>query len=411
MNPAVIALFAAVSGCTPARSGPPAEAARTREKVLHSFGDGTDGVLPHGILLDVNGTLYGTTSEGGASDAGTLFALDPDTGKETLLHSFDYTDGGYPDGGLIDVKGMLYGTTYFGGSGGCGTGCGTVFAFDPGTGAEQVLHSFGVGTDGEYPDAGLVAVNGMLYGTTRQGGTGLNGSGRGTVFAIDRKTGAETVLYSFCSQGGQYCTDGALPQGDLIDVNGILYGTTTSGGANCEADGGCGTLFSLDPESGAETVVYSFCRWSAHGACTDGWGPFSGLVNVQGKLYGTTVSGGSKGGWGTVYSFDTITGKERVLHSFSDANGAYPYAGVIDASGMLYGTTPFGGRNGGGTVYSVDPNSGATRVVYSFPSCNLPPCPNGSEPLAGVIAVNDMLYGTTLDGGTANLGTAFRVRP
>src|SRR5438105_4995410 len=92
-----------------------------------------------------------------------------------------------------------------GGSTGCSGGCGTVFSLDPNTGAETVLHPFG-STDGAYPMAGLIAVNGMLYGTTLAcWGTGCGGVGCGTVFSIDPSTGAETVLYSF---GG---TDGASP--------------------------------------------------------------------------------------------------------------------------------------------------------------------------------------------------------
>jgi len=61
----------------------------------------------------------------------------------------------------------LYGTTEFGGT----YDNGTVFSVNPNTGAETVLHSFGSGADGEYPIASLIDVKGTLYGTTEEGGT------------------------------------------------------------------------------------------------------------------------------------------------------------------------------------------------------------------------------------------------
>jgi uncharacterized repeat protein (TIGR03803 family) len=118
-----------------------------------------------------------------------------------------------------------------------------VFSLDPSTGAETVLHSFGSGTDGQTPLAGLLAVDGKLYGTTWLGGD----FGGGTVFALDLETGAETLAYSFCSQAN--CADGGNPEASLIDVDGTLYGTTPTGGvgAHCHS-GGCGTVFMLKNE-------------------------------------------------------------------------------------------------------------------------------------------------------------------
>jgi uncharacterized repeat protein (TIGR03803 family) len=94
-----------------------------------------------------------------------------------------------------------------------------------------VLHSFGSGTDGSEPEAGLIDVNGTLYGTTHTGGS----YGGGTVFALDPSSGAETVLYSFCSGT---CDNG--PHTGLTAVNGTLYGTTYQGGTKS-----AGTVFAL----------------------------------------------------------------------------------------------------------------------------------------------------------------------
>jgi uncharacterized repeat protein (TIGR03803 family) len=201
-----------------------------KEKVLYSFRGGTDGAFPAAGLSDVKGTLYGTTNGGGASSTnyycssafgcGTVFSITP-SGKEKVLHSFgNGTDGIEPQGGLVEVRGTLYGVTSAGGT--CGrAGCGTVFTITP-SGKEKVLFSFN-GSDGSGPTATVLNANGTLYGTTNSGGA----HGLGTVFSITL-SGYETALYSF--GGGEQ--DGAYPYSGLSYVNGTLYGTTSIGAAH-----------------------------------------------------------------------------------------------------------------------------------------------------------------------------------
>jgi uncharacterized repeat protein (TIGR03803 family) len=169
------------------------------------------------------------------ADGGTIFSLDLRTGTETVVHSFcaqsKCDDGAIPIANLINVNGTLYGTTAYGGA----DNNGTVFAFNPDTDTERVLYSF-CSPEQEGPSepfAGLIDVDGILYGTTV--GSGCGGEGNGAVFSIDPKTGAESVIYYFT--GG---TDGQGPFAALIDVNGVLYGTTGSGGTYGE-----GTVFAL----------------------------------------------------------------------------------------------------------------------------------------------------------------------
>jgi hypothetical protein len=115
----------------------------------------------------------------------------------------------------------------------------------------------------------------------------------------------ETVLYSFCAQAG--CTDGAFPfyAGVIRDASGNLYGTTNNGGANCQANGGCGTVFELTPPAKGktewtETVLYSFCARGGT-SCTDGEVPTGSLLrDALGHLYSTTDAGGAHGA-GTVF--------------------------------------------------------------------------------------------------------------
>lgn len=149
-------------------------------------------------LVPVDGVLYGTTLAGGGGrctygqfyvGCGTVFKITT-SGVETVVHSFaGGSDGNNPEAGLIDVDGTLYGTTDIGGGTGCITaysiGCGTVFKVTS-DGKERIVHNFtGPPADGKYPYAGLLEVDGTLYGTTSGGGRGCAGPGCGTVFSIE----------------------------------------------------------------------------------------------------------------------------------------------------------------------------------------------------------------------------------
>ncbi len=291
--------------------------ATDHEKVLHNLGD--DGAEPTGsLLMDAAGNFYGTASSGGIHNGGTVFKLTPRDGggfRSQVLYSFGNgtgTDGAFPNGSLImDGAGNLYGTTAGGGiHPGCeNEGCGTVFELSPNGSAgwtEQVLHSFGGGTDGARPFAGLIMDGaGNLYGTTFEGGihqTCSQNTSCGTVFELSPREGGgwtERVLHSF-GEG----FDGTNPDaGLLIDAAGNLYGTTVWGGiVVCEPYFDCGTAFELSPREG--------------------------------------------GGW-----------TEKVLHSFgSGYDGINPEGALImDGAGNLYGTTWLGGVNQAGTVFEITP--------------------------------------------------------
>ena len=364
-------------------------------KVLYSFKGGADGEYPWAGLVNVKGTLYGTTEKGGANNDGTVFRITT-SGKKTVLHSFGGSgDGEYPWAGLINVNGTLYGTTFGGGaySSSCSSeycGYGTVFSITL-SGTETVLYSFKGSRAGEGPYAGLIDVKGTLYGTTLFGG----GNNEGTVFSVT-PSGTETVLHRFGGSG-----DGADPYASLIDVKGTLYGTTYAGGANgCRYGRGCGTVFSISPR-GKETVLHSF------GGSGDGEYPWAGLINVNGTLYGTTTMGPhhrSARCCGTVFS-GTPSGTETVLYRFKGSHhgdGDYPQAILLNVNGTLYGTTYAGGN--GGTLFSVT-MGGKEKVLHNFGGSG-----DGGDPAAGLIDVKGMLYGTTVFGGTGG-GTVFSLTP
>ncbi|MGC9993579.1 MAG: choice-of-anchor tandem repeat GloVer-containing protein [Candidatus Cybelea sp.] len=303
-----------------------------------------------------------------------------------VLYSFSgcrASDGAGPDAGLTDVNDTLYGTTYGGGANCHRDGWGTVYSIST-DGDEKVLHTFRRDSAGNQPVAGLTNVNGILYGVTAHGRGKHN---YGTVYSIST-TGKDKFLFSFDR------SDGDDPQGSLTAVNGRLYGTTLDGGSANQ-----GTVFSMTMDGKSQTILHSFTGGS------DGTSPTSGLINVNGTLYGTTYSGGGtgcdiQGGCGTVYRIST-SGKERVIHRFGGSDGADPRAGLIEVNGTLYGTTLGGGNTscGCGTVYRIS-TSGKERVIYSFGYGS-----GGANP-GPLLNVNGTLYGTTNFGGSGcgNLG-------
>jgi uncharacterized repeat protein (TIGR03803 family) len=337
-----------------------------REKALFSFDaeDGyPEGNLTEmkGMLYGAASGLNGFGGLVFSFDPGTK-AMTPIYG---FCGQANCADGAYPVSVLTTAKGILYGTTLGGGQTGCGgLGCGTVFSVDPGTHAERVLHAFcseGNCADGRWPGAGLIEVNGLLYGTATYGAVPgcVEQIGCGVVFSLNRRTGAEKVLHAFCSEAN--CADGATPRSGLVAVNGLLYGTTAYGGASGCQSLGCGTAFSIDPKTGVEKVLYDFC---SQPDCADGAVPQASLIEVDGTLYGTTTEGGGTGchggGCGTVFALDPSTGAETVLYAFGDApDGQFPN-GLIEVNGTLYGTTIFGGAGGYGTVFALEPQKAVT---------------------------------------------------
>jgi len=297
------------------------------------------------------------------------------------LYSFKgNADGAQPYGGVILGNGALYGTTYFGGANQCsgtdGTfGCGTVFELAPvagGSWTKLTLHSFN-GGDGSQPRADLVfATTGALYGTTVNGGSGDHG---GTVFELAPPSTAgttwtETVLYSF---PGGHSLQGAPWGAVVIGPSGSLYSTTSGGyGLNY------GTVFKLSPPAApgdvwTEVTLVAFLGQAGN----PGTNPGAGVVFASGSLYGTTYLSGI-GGYGTVYELAPPASKdgtwtETTIHSFTGPpnDGAGSLAALTAGpGGVLYGTTVFGGS---GTACSFS-GPGCGTVFQLTP----PTTPGGS---------------------------------
>jgi uncharacterized repeat protein (TIGR03803 family) len=322
------------------------------QQVVYRFKGGRDGARPMAKLLNVYGTLYGTTSRGGTGCAtlgcGTVFSVSTNGKKKVIYRFRGGSDGATPVANLLYARGVFYGTTEFGGGNDCGstsTGCGTVFSVDT-SGNEQVLHRFTGGSDGGHPVAGLVELNKTLYGTTSSGGTGY-----GTVFAITPQ-GALKTVHRF-----QDSPDGAYPMAPLTPVVNSLYGTTSAGGGY-----GKGTIFRIS-KMGVESVLYSFNTSSSHGDGDDVDFP---LTYFQGNFYVASQRGGEGKCFdecGILYSV-SLDGKAQILHEFDGGtDGCYPSSGLVALNETLYGVTTLGGSGDkgcrdvgpGGTVYSYTP--------------------------------------------------------
>jgi uncharacterized repeat protein (TIGR03803 family) len=388
----------------------PNEASRsagsTVYKTLYSFKAASDGFHPTTALVPLHDVFYGTTTSGGYAGSGpcdgcgTVYSITT-SGTETVVYKFPGPPGGRgPEGNVIAAGGALYGTTFYGGDARAPRrcmpiekGCGVVFSIDR-NGTESILHAFRGGDDGENPAGGVVRgtfparsgfygttatsslqgvfgtvfivtadreetlhrfagppndgefpvgspaiIEDKLYGETATGGA----HNLGAIFEVTVKRGeppAEKLLWSFSGQ------DGSDPAGGLTEINGALYGVTSTGGPH-----NFGVLFAVTPHNSYH-LIHAF-RGRLHG---DGADPQSPPIFVNGTtLYGTTYRGGTNGR-GTVYAIDQH-GNETVLHSFGPApDGVHPRASLLWSNGTLYGTTAEGGAGDAvGTVFALTP--------------------------------------------------------
>lgn len=355
-------------------------------KPLYSFKGNPDGQNPYAGMIALKGTLYGTTELGGKYDFGVLFKVST-SGAEHVIHTFgnpSNTDGSDPYGTLIVLNGTLYGTTYYGGR--APADYGTVYKAST-AGVEHIVCSF-TSSQGEFPYASVVALNGTFYGATHQGGT----SNYGTVYSCTT-SGKVRVLHSF-----KLSPDGAYPYAPPAALGGMLYGTTYQGGTK-DSTYGYGIVYTVT-KSGAEHVLHKFMGYPNDGAY-----PYAGLLALRGNLYGTTAGGGASNS-GTVYKVSP-SGAEHIIYSFKGgSDGEGPFAGVIAVNGTLYGTTSAGGAYNQGTIYKVSP-FGKEQVLYSFTGT----APDGSDPVGRLVDLNGELYGTAFYGGKYGDGIVFKIAP
>jgi uncharacterized repeat protein (TIGR03803 family) len=315
------------------------------ETTLHSFSGGqNDGDEPvAGLFLDPAGNLYGTTAHGGigscSDGCGTIFKLNT-ANKITLLHRFTGgSDGGVPAARLVSVNGGLYGSALSGGT----ANLGVVFKTSK-TGAFETLYQFLGTTDGADPQDIVRDSTGNLYGASAD-----------SVYEVDQN-GQFSLLHFFPGDGSDVA-NGISPVGRITrDVNGNIHGTTEFGGSTkCKPlsnidPPGCGVVYRLDT-AGNETILHSFFSGMGGGF------PQAGLLDVQGVLYGTTELGGDPAcDCGVLFQIGK-TGHYTVLHRFTGTpDGAQPSGELtLGEDGSIYGTTFSGGETGFGAIFKYTP--------------------------------------------------------
>jgi len=284
-------------------------ATSTYTKLVDFNGTG-NGFSPRGSLIQAsNGKLYGLTTGGGLHNAGVIFEYDP--GTSIFVNRFDFDpvpDGLSPQGTLLQASnGKLYGMTYQGGS----SNNGVLFEYDLNTSTFNNKINFDGPLLGANPQGALIQTStGTLYGMTASGGS----AGTGTVFKFSAATGICTKLADLTGPNG------STPYGSLFEgANGKLYGLTSAGGTNL-----VGVIFEFDTAAVTLTVRYSFLGGiggnSAQGSLVQG---------PKGKLFGTTVNGGSATEEGEIFEYIPATFSFKGKQILTAATGNYPYGDLL----------------------------------------------------------------------------------
>lgn len=369
------------------------------------------GAQPRAGLVEVAGLLYGTAAAGGPGNAGTVFSVPLPGGSVATTHAFGPVAPYAPSSGLTLVGNDLFGMAALGGA----ASRGALIRHRLGTTAVDAIHDFGT-TCLNPPDGSLFAL--------RQGGALIVGSTgallgvtpfsvdqniRGTVFAINPDGTGCRVLHHF-SVGS---ADGEEPVGELLLSNGVLYGTTSWGGAF-----GRGTVFAMNEDGTGFRVLHAFNGFDpnhAGGDAADGARPTAGLVRaIDGYLYGATVYGGARG-YGSLFRLLPDGSGFSVVHSFDSVDprgGAFPSSTLVEGrAGELLGVAPGNGlANGGGAVFRLDVTTTPPTFTSLKAFTNISVNADGTRPVGALVrGAGQWFYGTTNGGGPSGGGTAFAI--
>ncbi len=280
---------------------------------------------------------------------------------------------------LEGSDGMLYGTTSKGGP----SNAPTMFRITKAGTDYKVI----VALPGATSISSLTeGADGQLYGTVPVTfGTNAADTTYGTVFKVAKTGSAFTALHTFFRETAGI--EGSSPRaGVLALADRMLYGTAASGGIS-----NYGTIFKLENDGSGFEVLYHFKGTGAG----DGASPRGALIQASdGRLYGTTDSGGT-GGYGTVFRINPDGTEYGVLCHFSYGTGlpTRPQSALLEGpDGALYGTA-------GGVVFKLNKDgSGLTGLL------------SGITPVGIAAGIDGRLYGTSDGGGVTNRGTIFSMR-
>ena len=390
-----------------------------------------------GLVQDANGVLYGTSYAGGKFGYGTIFKLDT-SGNFTLIQSLSLSGGDSqgPLGTLAqDENGIIYGVSWSGGS----NALGTVYSINTSGSNYSILRAFS-GPDAANPGALMLGPDNVLYGTSAGGGI----SNSGTIFKINRNGTGYSAIHGFTG------ADGTTPYaGLMLGADGAFYSTTAAGGAY-----GDGTIFKVNMDGTGFLVIHTFnhnvpymdgsesyaslvqgsdgalyggsyhssypyypgtlFKVDVDGGNFNAWhsyfseggfpsGPYAGLLkgNDQ-KFYGTTIAG-------VIFKFDLGASNYTELRTLTIDEGQYPKAELtFGDDSALYGTAEQGGSARLGTLFKINPDGSGFGLLHTFGTSS----GDGHYPHAPLLRGRDgLLYGTTLAGGDMDCGTVFRLVP
>lgn len=319
--------------------------------IVHEFLNLTEGGTPTGKLcLANNGFIYGTTVNGGLYGEGIIYKINPNTYAFTKIHDFISSTGVNCFEGLsISDDGILYGTTFEGGA----AGGGVLFKFDPATETYSVLFNFNTSTG----NVGSIweLINNKFYGTTTYNGA----NSLGTIFSFDLGTNIFTVLHNNDSLTG-------YKYGSLLHVGGgLLIGT-----ADCfyynTPNPIYGLLYSYDINTNVRTVLHNFDTLNGFGATP------KLVLATDGKIYGIMSAGGPSYpnnifGDGVLFSYELSSNTYTALYNFyNSTTGSNNQCGLMQASnGLLYSAT-FGNSK----VFSFDIGANALTLIDNFSNFN-----------------------------------------
>lgn len=332
-------------------------------------------------------TLIGLTESGGSSGSGAMFQMSTDGMNYSVMHNFklNYLDGKSPENtkfiqDSIDPS-VLYSVT---GSGGV-YDRGTIFKTTTSGTPHVVLHNFTI-AEGYPPSGALTIVGSVLYGATQYGGM----YDYGTIFRMDKDGSDFEIMYNFNN------AEGAYPRGGLLYYDNALYGMASNGGVT-----GHGVIFKIQTDGSMYTRIHNF-----DGTAANGRYPYGSLINIGTTMYGMTNQGGTFG-YGTIFRINTDGTAFTLMHSFNSTttNGRYPYGDLMLYGTNFYGMTPEGGTFGYGTIFRIGTGGTGFTLLHSFNST----ITNGRNPYNSLVTDGINLYGLTLSGGLWDQGTAFRI--
>jgi uncharacterized repeat protein (TIGR03803 family) len=363
----------------------PSARAASPYRLLHAFtGGAADGATPTwgASLTNSGSTLYGMTQNGGAYTNGVLFSISTNGGAPKLIHTFNgysvlnpkgsKSDGQFPVGTPFLSGTTLYGMTLYGGS----NGLGSIFSINTDGTGFRILHDFGAQGDGYAPYGSVIAAGSTLFGMTTSGGAGLS---EGIVFSINTDGSAYQILHSFPT---------GSPHGSLLLWGTTLYGMTQT------------SIFRIETNGASFIDIHDFTG-------ADGLYAYGSLVRAGSILYGTTSSGGANN-VGTIFKIQLLGSVFQTLHSFSIFETWQPSGDLLLSGSNLFGMAQTGGTNlsgtpiGTGGVFQIDTNGQTFHIVYPFIFPIRPT--DGAKPFGSLLQLGSDVYGMTSEGGSTKSG-------